>query len=80
MVGAIARAEELAREIPGSFYPPANLKIVPICRPPHLHRPGDLGGTDGTVDIFVAGVGPGRHHHRRGEYPRSRRPTYRSWQ
>lgn len=59
MKGAIAKAEELAAEIPGSFVPgqftnPAN---------PAAHRastgPEIWTDTDGTVDIFVAGVGTG---------------------
>ncbi len=59
MKGAIAKAEELAQEIPGSFIPgqfvnPAN---------PAAHRaatgPAIWTDTDGKVDIFVAGVGTG---------------------
>ncbi len=59
MSGAIAKAEELAKEIPGSFIPgqfsnPAN---------PAAHRastgPEIWDDTDGQVDIFVAGVGTG---------------------
>lgn len=74
MAGAIARAEELAREIPGSFIPgqfenPAN---------PAAHRtstgPEIWADTDGTVDIFVAGVGSGGTITGVGEYLRSRRP------
>ena len=74
MKGAIARAEELAREIPGSFIPgqfenPAN---------PAAHRtstgPEIWADTDGTVDIFVAGVGSGGTITGVGEYLRSCRP------
>ena len=59
MKGAIAKAEELAQEIPDSFLPgqfvnPAN---------PAIHRattgPENWQDTDGQVDIFVAGVGTG---------------------
>ena len=59
MAGAIAKAEELAREISGAFIPgqfvnPANAKA-------HLDTTGPeiYADTDGAVDIFVAGVGTG---------------------
>ena len=68
MKGAIARAEELAREIPGAFVPgqfvnPAN---------PAAHKastgPEIWADTDGAVDIFVAGVGTGGTITGVGEY------------
>ncbi|MCI5902899.1 MAG: cysteine synthase A [Blautia sp.] len=74
MSGAIARAEELAAEIPGSFIPgqfvnPAN---------PGVHRkttgPEIWEATDGNVDIFVAGVGTGGTLTGVGEFLKSRKP------
>lgn len=77
MAGAIARAEELAREIPGSFLPgqfenPAN---------PAAHRastgPEIWEDTDGAVDIFVAGVGTGGTITGVGQYLKERNPAVR---
>ena len=77
MKGAIAKAEELAAEIPGSFIPgqfvnPAN---------PAIHRattgPEIWADTDGQVDIFVAGVGTGGTLTGVGEYLRSQKPSVR---
>ena len=75
MSGAIAKAEELAREIPDSFIPgqftnPAN---------PEAHRkttgPEIYEDTDGAVDIFVAGVGTGGTVSGVGEYLKSKNPA-----
>ena len=74
MKGAIARAEELAKEIPNSFIPgqfvnPAN---------PQAHRettgPEIYEDIDGQVDLFVAGVGTGGTITGVGEYLKSKKP------
>lgn len=77
MKGAIAKADELAREIPGSYIPgqfvnPAN---------PAAHRastgPEIWQDTDGNVDIFVAGVGTGGTLTGVGSYLKERSPKVR---
>ncbi|MBR0379119.1 MAG: cysteine synthase A [Mogibacterium sp.] len=74
MKGAIAKAEELAKEIPGGFIPgqfvnPANPAVHKATTGPEIWN-----DTDGEVDVFIAGVGTGGTLTGTGSYLKEKKP------
>ncbi len=77
MKGAIAKAEELAKEIPHSFIP--GQFVNPSNPQAHYETTGPeiFADTDGAVDVFVAGVGTGGTVTGTGRYLKEKKPSVR---
>ena len=75
MKGAIAKAEELAKEIPGGFIPSQFTNLANPAAHKASTGPEIWNDTDGKVDIFVAGVGTGGTISGVGEYLKSKNPN-----